>query len=985
MIKKVLIGYILCFLTIAVSAQSAKERWVDSVFAALELKDKIGQLLMVPVNSYGESEINRLESQIKSYNLGGIVYTTGSPVRQAHLTNHLQRLPHVPLWVAMNAEEGLGSTLDSTYQFAPPLMLGALKADSLVYFLGQEIGRQLKEIGVHISFSPTVNLTNSFENEENWLSTFGANKYRVAEKVMAFQKGMQQQQIMSAAKHYPESDMYIQGFNKGVPQFKSQVDPDKYIPLQKFIESGGTGVVNAYQQGIIMPSRKNRFTAKKALASAAAPMLYSAEYLKQQLKFSGLVFSYIPDIKEVNRKFKAGDSEVYAFKAGNDILLFPENIPATIRKMRKALKKDAALQNHLNESVKKILAMKYDQGLYKIPFINTENLIARLNTPSALLLKETLLEQCVTVIKDDVHTLPIKQLENKTFASLTIGESKENTCTHFLEKYAPFTHYAIRLAEDTIGLVKKLKQYDVVIAVVHPFAKELGGVYPSVLKTLQKNTSLIVVSVGSLSQLSLIDQLPTLIETYTDQSVTLRFIPQLIFGASKVSSALPVTINENLKEGQGIETSLLGRLGYSTPEAVGINSKELEQISKIARQAIDEKATPGCQIVVARRGKIIYEKSLGWQTYDNAVPVNDQSIYDIASVTKVVATLQATMFLYERGELDIYKKASVYLPELAGTNKHDLIVKDILTHQAGLVPFVPFWTQTIKNSDFLPQYYSREKSDAYPLQIAPHLFGVASLRDSLWQWSIQSKLREKPPRTPYSYVYSDIGLYILHHINDKLLNQPQEDFLQQNLYEPLGAYTMGYLPLLRFEENRIVPTEDDKLFRKELLRGTVHDEGAAMLGGVAGHAGVFSNAIDLTKLGQMVLQKGYYGGQQFYKPETVSLFTTKQFETSRRGLGWDKPVQSEWNSPTSLLASPLTYGHTGFTGTCIWIDPEFELVYVFLSNRVHPDRSNNKLSGLNIRSRIQDAIYQSIFSYGQYGNRYSPIERYIQTSINNKP
>jgi CubicO group peptidase (beta-lactamase class C family) len=343
------------------------------------------------------------------------------------------------------------------------------------------------------------------------------------------------------------------------------------------------------------------------------------------------------------------------------------------------------------------------------------------------------------------------------------------------------------------------------------------------------------------------------------------------------------------------------------------------------------------------------------------------------------------MFLYEKGVLDIYKKASYYLPELANSNKKDIIIKDILVHQAGLTPFVPFWIQTVKNSDFLPQYYSREKSEMYPLQIAPNLYGIKSLRDSLWSWSIKSKVREKPPRTPYSYVYSDVGLYILFHLNEKLLNQPQEEFLQQNIYEPLGASTMGYLPLERFSPSRIVPTELDTLFRKSLLLGTAHDEGAAMLGGVAGHAGLFSDALDLTKLGQMLLQNGYYGGQQYFKPQTVQYFATRQFESGRRGLGWDKPVQSEWNSPTSILASPLTFGHTGFTGTCIWIDPEFELVYVFLSNRVYPNRSNNKLSAMNIRSRIQDTIYKSIFSYGQYGTSHSAIERYIRSSMKINP
>jgi CubicO group peptidase (beta-lactamase class C family) len=214
-----------------------------------------------------------------------------------------------------------------------------------------------------------------------------------------------------------------------------------------------------------------------------------------------------------------------------------------------------------------------------------------------------------------------------------------------------------------------------------------------------------------------------------------------------------------------------------------------------------------------------------------------------------------------------------------------------------------------------------------------------------------------------------MGFYILQHLAETLLNQPMEEFLAQNLYEPLGAVTTGFLPLRRFPEVRIAPTEDDKLFRKSLLTGYVHDQGAAMHGGIAGHAGLFSSAVDLAKLGQMWLNKGTYGGIRYFRPATIELFTQKQFSDSRRGLGWDKPPLSDWTGPTSLLSSPMTFGHTGFTGTCIWIDPEFELVYVFLSNRVHPDMNNNKLLAANIRSRIQDAVYESIFSYCRYASR----------------
>lgn len=974
--KKVWIGLVIGLLSFPGYAQSNKNQWVDSVFNTFDLPEKIGQLLMVSVNSYAdEAEIKRIESLIKNYGIGGIVFVKGGPVTQVNLTNHFQKQSLLPMLIGMNAEEGVGAVLDSTVQFASPLMLGSIRNDSALYFVGEEIGRQLNQLGAHINFAPTANLSMTLQNENLLNTSYGEDRELVAGRVVRYQQGLQKMNVLSVAKYYPDHGMRVQGFQKGIPVITSEDDPNRLLPLQKLFENGCAGVVTAYEQDLIFPQQKKLFTPRKTMISTAIPTLYSGDYLKRQLNFQGLVFSVIPDIQELNKKFRAGDAEVFAFKAGNDVLLFPENIPATVRKMRRSIKKNSALQKQLNESVKKVLAVKYDATLYKNRIIATENLITRLNTPAALALQLSLFEKSITVVKDDEHLLPVRLLENITFASVSIGAKSENEFTSILSKYAPFTHVQLQTVQDTGKIVQSLQHSDIIVAAVYPNATELESVYPQLLQKLSEHSKVIVVEFGPPSKISLVEQVKTILQAYSDHEVVQKIIPQILFGAAHSSGMLPISINERIAANQGLVTTELGRLGYATAETVELNSRTLEGITKIAEEAIARQTTPGCQIIVARKGKIVYEKSFGAQTYDNLIPINDESIYDLASVTKVAATLQVTMFLYEKGLLDIYKKASCYLPELLHSDKKDIIIKDILTHQAGLTPFVPFWINTVKDSLFLPEYYSLVKNEQYPWQVAPNLFAVKSLRDSLWSWSIKSKMRIKPPRTPYNYVYSDVGLYILHHLNDKLLNQPQEEFLQQNLYEPLGAATMGYLPLERFEPDRIVPTENDKLFRKALLLGTAHDEGAAMLGGVAGHAGLFGNAHDLAKLGQMLLQKGYYGGQQYFKPETVNYFTSKQFDTSRRGLGWDKPVQSEWNSPTSIFASPETFGHTGFTGTCIWVDPKFELVYVFLSNRVYPDRSNTKLSTLNIRSRIQDVIYQSIFEYCQYG---SPLEKSIQ-------
>lgn len=968
--KKVWVVFIAVWAVLPVYAQTGKQVWVDSVFRTLSLPDKIGQALMIPLD--GNADQNDLEKTInvvRKNKIGGVVVSGGGPVKLAQTLNQLQRESAVPVLVGMNAEQGPGGVMDSVIQFPEPIMLGAVNDDSLIWFLGEQIGRQLKALGVHINFAPTADLSTSFNNPDLFASSYGEDKDRVARKLVKYQAALRSEGILCVAKHYPDNGIRVEGFHKGSPVLRTRTDPARLYPLQIMIDYGLAGVVNAYEHEVIFPTRKRRFADRKRILSAAVPTLYSGTYLKQQVNLKGLVFSFIPNINDLNKKYGAGDAEVFAFQAGNDVLLFPENINATIRKMRKAIRKDKDLEKQLDESVKKILALKYDAGLNNTTITYTENLHARLNNLAASALRSILVERATTVVKDDENILPVKELD-RSFASLCIGDNNVNEFSTYLAKYVPLTHYGMK--SDTAGLFLTLKKHDVIIASIYPKGDSLVNHYTHLLQKLSATNKVIAVLFDSPARISHIEKLPVIVQAYDDDTDVQRIVAQIIFGALPARGTLPASITASLPQGRGIHTPSLKRLGYTIPELAGMNSATLEKITRIVAEAIDLKVAPGCQVMVASKGKVVYEGAFGWQTYDQKNPITSESIYDLASLTKVTATLPVTMFLYEKGMLDIYKKASYYLPELYNSNKKDLIVKDILTHQAGLIPFIPFWVQTLKDSVLMPEYYSHTRSETYPLQISPTVFGLKSLPDSLWKWSIHSRLREKPVRTPYSYVYSDIGLYIMHHMNEKLTNQSQQDFLRQNLYDPLGAHTMGYLPLERFDPLRIVPTENDKLFRRELLVGTVHDEGAAMLGGLAGHAGNFSTAGDLLKFGQMMLQKGYYGGYRYFKPETVDYFTAKQFDTSRRGLGWDKPVQSDWVSPTSILASPKTFGHTGFTGTCLWIDPEFDIVFIFLSNRVYPTRSNNKLSSLNIRSRIQDVIYQSIFEYGKYGdNQFS--------------
>ena len=618
----------------------------------------------------------------------------------------------------------------------------------------------------------------------------------------------------------------------------------------------------------------------------------------------------------------------------------------------------------LNEHVKKILAAKYEVGLAKNRFVETNNLVSRLNSPEVTLFRYGLAESAVTVVRNVSFSIPVRSLVENHLTAISIGQSTQNEFNHYLAKYAPIQKIAVHAASDTLGLEARVRTSNIIIVGIFPKAAFFQSQIIPFIRSLASRKEVILCYFGNPLGIKDFENFPTVMAGYTDDELIQEIAAQVIFGGVASQGVLPVTVSGSLSQGSGISTPTFDRLSYSLPEAAGMDSRTLEQIKLVADEAIGQGAFPGCHILVARNKKVVYEQSFGSLTYENKVPVTDTTLFDLASVTKVSATLQTVMFMYEKGLIDINKKASVYLPELRTSNKEDLIIKDILTHQAGLWPFLPFWTETIKDSVQWHEYYNKTENPGYPFPVAAHLFASKVMKDSLWNWIIKARIREKIGRAPYDYKYSDMGFYILQHLAEKILNQPMQDFLAQNLYGPLGAYTTGYQPLRRFPAAQIAPTEDDKLFRKSLLIGYVHDQGAAMHGGIAGHAGLFSTANDLAKLAEMWLQKGSYGGHRYFNPETIELFTRKQYENSRRGLGWDKPNSPiDTNGPTSFYASPQTFGHTGFTGIGIWIDPEFNLVFIFLSNRVYPDMNNNKISNANIRPRIQDIVYRSIFNY----------------------
>ncbi|WP_225986357.1 glycoside hydrolase family 3 N-terminal domain-containing protein [Rufibacter sp. LB8] len=947
-----------------------EQRWVDSVYQTLTPDQRLGQLFMVAAYSNkSAAHVREIENLVTQYGIGGIMFMQGGPVRQAKLTNRYQALAKVPLLISLDAEWGLEMRLDSSMHFAKQMTLGALPDDRYVYMMGREIAIKLKRLGVHVNFSPVVDVNSNPNNPVIGNRSFGESKEQVTARSIAYIKGLQDHGIIAVAKHFPGHGDTDADSHFSLPVLSHDMarltDVELY-PFRRSFDAGVMGVMVAHLHVPKLDSIANR-------AATLSPYLVN-DLLKGKMQYEGLVFTDALNMKGVTRYHKPGEVDALALKAGNDVLLFSEDVPKAFASIKKALADSTLTERDIEVKVRKMLHAKYWAGLNQLTPVDTENLSADLSRPVSAVLQQQLYEQAVTVVANKNNLLPFRALDTLQFASVAIGAGLNNHFTRTLEKYAPFRKFAIssRFAPDTVytSIKKQLGEANVVVVSLHGLTNApernfgLSGNALGFIRELQRDPSrkVIVVVMGNAYSLKNFEGSDWLVCGYEDNDVVQRVVPQILFGALPAHGRLPVTASPRFKAGMGISTPSISRLRYSLPESVGMNSDILKQIDNIALEAIAYAATPGCQVLVVKDGTVVMDKAYGHYTYDKNQPVTEKTIYDLASITKVAATLQAVMFLKDQGQLKLDAKLVTYLPELKGSNKANLLVRDVLLHQAGLLAYAPYWSRTLKAGVPNPIYYDTVFSESFPNEVSPNLYANKRLEDSVWTWIVKSDLVGKRVASgKFEYRYSDLGFHLMKRVAERLLNQPLPDFLEQNFYGPLGAHSLTFNPLNKFLKEQIAPTAATSDYKNGVpLQGTVHDGNAALLGGKAGHAGLFSNANDLAILLQMDLQNGAYGGQQYFKTPVVTEFAQNTSTTdNRRGLGWDKP-EPEGNGPTSDLAPLSTFGHTGFTGTGAWLDPENNIIYIFLSNRVYPDAENDRLLKYNIRTRIHDVVYQSL-------------------------
>ncbi|MDO5104535.1 glycoside hydrolase family 3 N-terminal domain-containing protein [Capnocytophaga sp.] len=937
-----------------------QQKWVEETYKNMSLDEKIGQLFMVSVFSSQIETKNTefVKELIKKYHIGGIIFSKGGPKRQAKLTNEYQSLSKIPLFMSMDAEWGLAMRLDSTFAYPWNMTMGAVKDNNIIEKAGFRIGKHCKELGMQFNFAPDIDINTNPANPIIGNRSFGEDKQNVALKGIALTKGMQSAGVLGSAKHFPGHGDTSKDSHKTLPLIDFSSDRLNEVEMYPFRELVKNGVASVMVGHLNIPALES----KKGLPSSLSHHIIT-DILKDRMQFDGLVFTDALGMKGVSEYLPVGEVEVAAFLAGNDILLMPSDVIKGFNAIKKAHNTNKITEERLAYSVKKILMAKYKVGLQSYTPLNEKDIYKNLHTLEDDLLLEEIFENALTVAKNDDKLLPLKELDKQRIAYVKFGNDSGWAFYTALRKYADV---AIIEPKSNEQLINALEPFETVIIGLHKPDKTPWDAYKFTqnellwLENIAKKKKVILnifTRPYALLDVKNLKNIESIVISYQNHKVAQEKTAQLIFGAIEGKGVLPVSAHPELPVNTSISTPKIGRLSYGIPESVGINSKKLEGIDSIAKIVLAKRMAPGMQILVAKQGKIIYRKNFGTLDYNEKNLVKDNTIYDLASLTKILATLPELMKMYAQEDFNINSTFSDLLPELKNTNKGNMKMANVLSHYALFPSWIPFYLKTLDaQKKPLKEIYNTTQTDEFSVQVAKNLYIRKSYTDTIFKRIDQCDLIKRK-----KYLYSDLPYYYFKKYIEKQSKTSLAEVVQRDFYRSMGAYHLTYFPLQHFSSGQIAPSEVDTSFRKQEIRGYVHDQGAALLGGVGGHAGLFGNADDVAKMMQMFLQKGYYGGQWYLQPQVVNLFNTCMFcnENNRRGLGFDKP-QLEGDGPTCGCVPMSSFGHTGFTGTYAWADPDNEIVIVFLSNRTFPTAENNLLIKESVRPKIQRIVYNSI-------------------------
>lgn len=795
--------FLLCVLAAVVSISARpitdytkkQEAWVETILSEMTLEEKVGQLFMIAVfSNRREADYTIVENQIRKYHLGGLAFFQGNALKQAELTNRYQAAAKIPLLIGLDAEWGLGMRLNNAFSFPKAITIGAAKDIELAEQVSEEIARQCKRIGVHFNFSPVGDINSNPKNPVINYRSFGESPLNVSELTSAFVRGHRKYNILTSAKHFPgHGDTHVDS-HYDLPVLQHSL---KHI---QEVESAPFKAMIADSVSSVMIGHLNVPALDNGVPATVSERIIK-DYLQKELGFTGLVISDALNMKGLLKSFPVGEAEVRAFKAGNDMLLQTSNLDKAYNAVLAACINGRITEEELNHSVRKILKSKYWAGLHSYKPVDLRNISEDLDTERSKELKQLIYNKAVTVTRDEFGLIPLKGLATLKMASIGVGVDQENLFQSTLELYGDVNSYLLQdkpaRSTDWKSIAEEAVKNDLVIVSIHKVRQSEKLDYGiteetlNMLRYIQENSRLIVCVFGNPYSLKFFDEFETVMCGFEDEEEAHMAAANVLFGVNSAQGKVPVnTLSADGKLDYGYEVESFARLGFAMPSEVGMSAAKLQEIRKVVNSAIMGEEFPGCQVLVARKGKVVFYEGFGNMKYNNGQAVNRHTLYDLASVTKVASTLQAIMMLYDQGKINLDEKLSTYLPELLGTNKSRLIIKDILLHQAGLKAFVPFFDQTrFGSGQYNPYYFSNAPITSGHIPISDELGVNPIIKDSVFSWVEKSALINAPGS---QYVYSDLGLLLLQKLVERISGRNLDAFVGANIYEPMGLHSMMY-------------------------------------------------------------------------------------------------------------------------------------------------------------------------------------------------
>lgn len=964
-----------------VFGQDEESRWVDSVYNSLTVEQRVAQLICMRANQPDKPFFEDVAKYIKQYNIGGVCFFRADAEAQVNQTNAWQAMAKTPLMVSIDAEWGLAMRVKKTLAYPYQMTLGAISDDELIYEMGQQIAEQCQRMGIHVNFAPVADVNSNAANPIIGMRSFGENPQVVGEKATAYALGMQSKGLITTMKHFPGHGNTATDSHMTLPTVTRTMEEVRDIELAPFRYMIGQGVNGAMVGHLYFPAIEKVKNTSSSLSYGVV-----TELLKDQMGFDGLIFTDGLDMKGVSEKVHQDSVPYVSFMAGNDVLILPTNVPFAIKTIKAAAERDPQAAARLEESCKKILRYKYRVGLNHYQPVSTNNLLPDLKKKPYTELRQQLYDEAITMLRNENQVIPLAN--NKKIAVVTIGNTKNDVNDGLVARGFNTASFVVKkeeMASKSADWLKRLESFDLVVVSIEKttmFANKNYGINDETVKFFNRLVAQNDVILNlfacpyALDLFRINNSVKGLVVAYQDEVPAVDAVVRLLSGELEAHGTLPVSVAK-FKCGDGIVSMMPEHKEHILPQKetpspvmpmdqneptvllpkAAMSEKYAARLDSVAMSGIKKGAYPGCQIVVLKDGKMVYDKCFGNFTYGGGHRVQPNDLYDIASCTKIFASTLAIMKLYDDGLIDLNKTLADFFPYLKGKSHGNLKLIDIMTHQAGLKAWVPFYKTTVDENGPMPAFYSNVIDETHNVRVAENLYLINDYADRIFDSVSKTALGKK------KYLYSDMGFYYMPKIVKLLTNQNIEDYLNEKFYLPMNLSHICYSPLGHFTREQIAPTENDTVFRMQLIWGDVHDQAAAMFGGIAGHAGLFSNAEDLAVIMQMLLNEGVYNGVRYLKPETVRYFTKAPFAATndnRRGIGFDKlPINKKGSCTASKKGSMKGYGHTGFTGTFVWADPENKTAIIFLSNRVYPDAEPNKLMKLGIRTALHDILYET--------------------------